>query len=123
MNDVWIFDIYSRKWTWVSASHSENGVGIFPNIGGSGLPSGRVYSGYWTSLNGELFLFGGYGISIFFFHSTQCPISYMRFILKIKIFILIMIFGHSTFQLEIGFCGGEQILPILREPIQLVWVV
>ncbi len=62
LNDVWIFDIYSGNWTWVGTSHTEHGEEVFPDhIGGSGVPSGRALSASWTSLDGDLFLFGGYG--------------------------------------------------------------
>ena len=65
MNDLWMFDITSRIWTWVSGSDTVDAAGVY---GTKGVPSVNNYHGgrehhsmiFHSSLN-CLFAFGGTG--------------------------------------------------------------
>ncbi len=58
MNELWLFNVSSIRWIWLSGT---NGNGIFPDrIGGVGIPTARYSFAFWTSTKGELFIFSGY---------------------------------------------------------------
>jgi N-acetylneuraminic acid mutarotase len=91
-NDLWMFDVTSRQWTWMSGNGFQNNyddpswqvlgtnlAGYVPVVGTTGnwapavygaqgkfapgnLPGGREGATGWTDESGNLWLFGGYGI-------------------------------------------------------------
>ncbi|NVM04589.1 MAG: hypothetical protein HWN67_19860 [Candidatus Helarchaeota archaeon] len=64
LNDLWMFNITSRWWTWVSGNDTEDQTGIYgtkgvPNAGN--VPGSRQKSISWMDADGNLWLFGGSG--------------------------------------------------------------
>jgi N-acetylneuraminic acid mutarotase/3D (Asp-Asp-Asp) domain-containing protein len=65
MNDLWMYDINTQQWTWVSGSNSggANGeYGILNNRAPTNSPGGRVVPSGWIDGNNRIFVFGGYGL-------------------------------------------------------------
>jgi N-acetylneuraminic acid mutarotase len=65
LNDLWKYNPSTNRWTWVSGDKSIDqspvyGVRGIANTGNK--PGGRYVSSAWTDPNGELWLFGGYGL-------------------------------------------------------------
>ena len=66
LNDLWMFNVITEEWTWMSGSSTPN-----PNIAGvsgtlgqfaaANMPGSRAGSVTWTDLSGNLWLFGGGG--------------------------------------------------------------
>jgi hypothetical protein len=53
------------QWTWMGGSSSQNRPGVYGTLGvaaSSNIPGARVWSAYWTDLQGNFWLFGGIGI-------------------------------------------------------------
>lgn len=80
LNDMWEYVISTNKWTWVIGSKTANQTGTYglqPSIGPSNIktaagnyginvtpgavPGSRWGATAWTDLNGNLWLFGGWG--------------------------------------------------------------
>jgi N-acetylneuraminic acid mutarotase len=64
LNDLWVFDITSTQWTWVSGSSSLNQTGFYGTQGepnSNNVPGARNESISWIDGRGDLWLFGGYG--------------------------------------------------------------
>jgi N-acetylneuraminic acid mutarotase len=65
LNDLWKYNPATNIWVWISG---DNLIDQSPNYGIQGVanssnkPGGRNISTGWTDPNGELWLFGGYGI-------------------------------------------------------------
>jgi N-acetylneuraminic acid mutarotase len=71
LNDLWEFSPSSREWTWVGGSSNlgVNGTvaGVYGTLGSltaGSFPGSRNNGAAWTSKDGSLWLFGGYGGSI-----------------------------------------------------------
>ncbi|MGB8494964.1 MAG: kelch repeat-containing protein [Candidatus Acidiferrum sp.] len=82
LNDLWVYNIASKQWTWVTGSSTANQTGVYglqplvgpPNtIGAAGtvgltggtagtLPGSRWGASGWTDNDGDLWLFGGWGL-------------------------------------------------------------
>ncbi|MFX0134867.1 MAG: kelch repeat-containing protein [Candidatus Hodarchaeota archaeon] len=66
LNDLWRFNKTSKEWAWISGNKTfdENGVygtkGV-PNM--TNYPGARLLSVSWTDMDGNLWLFGGYGFN------------------------------------------------------------
>jgi N-acetylneuraminic acid mutarotase len=64
LNDLWRFD--GVQWTWMSGGDTVNNFGQYSTKGTpaeSNVPGARYYSTSWTTTDGNLWLFGGYGYS------------------------------------------------------------
>lgn len=67
LNDLWKYDPNTNKWTWMQGSNTNNQAGIYGTIGISssentpGARNHRIPLA-WSDKNGNLWLFGGYGI-------------------------------------------------------------
>jgi len=59
LNDLWKFDRSSEEWEWVS------GYDTYGQQGESDLPGARDSAVSWTDLEGNLWLFGGYGLDMY----------------------------------------------------------
>jgi N-acetylneuraminic acid mutarotase len=62
LNDLWVYS--NGQWTWVGGSNAPNQTSTFGMEGfldPANAPGGRVLSTGWTDLEGNLWLFGGYG--------------------------------------------------------------
>lgn len=61
LNDLWVFNITSRSWTWIGGSQvNANSIGTYPAyIGGIGVPASRGQSAFWKASNGALYIFSG----------------------------------------------------------------
>ena len=92
LNDLWVFNIASKQWTWVTGSNMANQTGAYPLLPVTGpvstttaagtcglaigdaplsceavtltaaLPGSRWGSSAWTDANGNLWLYGGWGL-------------------------------------------------------------
>jgi Kelch motif/Galactose oxidase, central domain len=64
LNDLWMFDVSSGLWTWVSGSNVVNRPGTYGLKGSSApgnVPGARDSSVSWTDSSGNLWLIGGIG--------------------------------------------------------------
>ena len=62
LNDLWMFEPSSGKWTWVSGDNTVNQPGAYGTQGeedASNKPGARVGSVSWIDSSGDLWLFGG----------------------------------------------------------------
>jgi len=65
-NDLWKFTPSTNQWTWVSGANTPNGLGVYGTQGSSAavnVPSSRFAAASWIDASGNLWLFGGDGIS------------------------------------------------------------
>ena len=70
INDLWKFNPSTNLWTWMSGSSTAewNGgqYGVYGSLGMPGavnVPGSRESAALWTDSNGNLWLFGGYGLA------------------------------------------------------------
>ena len=64
-NDLWEFDPAAKTWTWITGSNTPNQAGVYGTQGVSAstnVPCARDSSVTWIDSNGNLWLFGGYGV-------------------------------------------------------------
>ncbi|HUY00342.1 MAG TPA: kelch repeat-containing protein [Candidatus Deferrimicrobium sp.] len=64
LNDLWMFNVATTMWTWVSGNYSRNNYGTYGTKGvadSANVPGARSASVSWTDRGGNLWLFGGYG--------------------------------------------------------------
>lgn len=61
LNDVWKFNVATNKWVWMSGSNLINPSSVYS---GSSTPGGRTIGYNWVDLNGNFWMFGGYGNDI-----------------------------------------------------------
>ena len=65
LNDMWMFNVTSGWWTWLSGSNAINQAGLYGVQGMASLnnfPGARVYHSMVMHPSGQLiFVFGGYG--------------------------------------------------------------
>ncbi|MFI5130673.1 MAG: kelch repeat-containing protein, partial [Chitinophagales bacterium] len=65
LNDLWKFTPSTNKWTWIKGDKTINEPGIYGVQGISNTgnkPGARYGSRTWTDSNGNLWLFGGFGL-------------------------------------------------------------
>ncbi|MCK7490927.1 MAG: kelch motif-containing protein [Comamonadaceae bacterium] len=64
-NDLWNYDLTTGEWTWVSGSDVDgqfgDGVATRGTADPSNVPGARRSAASWRDLQGNLWLFGGYG--------------------------------------------------------------
>jgi N-acetylneuraminic acid mutarotase len=66
LNDLWKFDPNSNMWTWVGGSNLAGATGVYGTKGSpapTNMPSARNSATSWIDAAGDLWLFGGFGIS------------------------------------------------------------
>ncbi|NHI94347.1 MAG: galactose oxidase [Candidatus Lokiarchaeota archaeon] len=64
LNDLWMFNVTTSTWTWVSGNYSANNNGTYGMQGVAdeeNVPGARHDSASWTDASGNLWLFGGVG--------------------------------------------------------------
>ena len=64
LNDFWEYDLTTDQWTWLSGSQQNNGKAQFYEKGvphPDNTPGSRLSGCLWEDLNGNIWLFGGYG--------------------------------------------------------------
>ncbi len=64
LNDLWKYNPSTNQWTWMHGDKTNNQVGIYGSLGIANVtnqPGSRYVSNSWTSISGELWLFGGQG--------------------------------------------------------------
>ena len=62
LNDLWKYDVASNEWTWVNGEDTGFAIGHYGKKGVASLvnrPGARYNSAYWTSPDGNFWLFGG----------------------------------------------------------------
>lgn len=65
LNDLWEFDPVSAKWAWINGTTTDSAPGSYGSQGvaaASNLPPGRLNAEGWVDAEGNLWLFGGYGL-------------------------------------------------------------
>ncbi len=65
LNALWKYDVSSNEWTWINGDKTIDEPAIYGVQGVTALtnkPGARYCSQSWTDQNGDLWLFGGYGI-------------------------------------------------------------
>ncbi len=65
LNDIWKYNIATNQWTWMTGSKIIDQLPVYGTRGTSApanTPGSRYVSSSWTDPNGELWLFGGYGL-------------------------------------------------------------
>ncbi len=64
LNDLWKYNTTTNQWSWISGSNTINSAGIYGTsqvAATSNVPGGRFGGVSWLDLNGNLWLFGGFG--------------------------------------------------------------
>lgn len=64
-NDLWEFNPSTREWTWMAGSSTGSPQGVYGTLGTpspQNTPGAREDASSWTDSNGNLWLFGGYGL-------------------------------------------------------------
>jgi N-acetylneuraminic acid mutarotase len=64
LDDLWMYDMASRQWTWESGSNTGGTMGVYGTEGvpsAANVPGGRTGSASWIDSTGRLWLFGGLG--------------------------------------------------------------
>ena len=64
LNDLWRYDAFNNKWTWMGGANTTYQVGIYGTKGvpdAANVPGAREDSISWTDGDGNFWLFGGYG--------------------------------------------------------------
>lgn len=64
LNDLWKYSPSSHEWTWVGGSNTTDAAGVYGTQGvaaAANVPGARNIPVTWVDVNGNLWLFGGYG--------------------------------------------------------------
>ncbi|MDB5283733.1 MAG: Ig-like, group 2, partial [Bacteroidota bacterium] len=72
LNDLWSFDLGTRKWRWVSGYSSAGYPGNFGAkgvIASSNMPPGLLGACFWGDSNNNLWLWGGWGDNLFHYNT------------------------------------------------------
>lgn len=67
LSDLWKYDPSSNNWTWISGDSLIDQAGRYGTKGAPSAtnnPGARYVSSSWTDKNGDLWLFGGYGMDV-----------------------------------------------------------
>ena len=65
VNDLWQFNTTTKQWTWVAGSNAANQHGVYGTQGtaaATNVPGARWRAAAWTDHNGNLWLYGGFGL-------------------------------------------------------------
>jgi N-acetylneuraminic acid mutarotase len=65
-NDLWNYNPTTALWTWVAGPNTANAAGVYGTQGitsATSLPGARTAGSIWLDANGEVWLFGGLGLS------------------------------------------------------------
>lgn len=65
LNDIWKYSIATNQWIWMNGNKITDQLPVYGTRGSSApanTPGARYVSSSWTDPNGELWLFGGYGL-------------------------------------------------------------
>ena len=66
LNDLWKFNTSTNQWTWMKGNNFANQVATYGSLGtanSANLPGARTAGATWTDNTGNIWLFGGYGIT------------------------------------------------------------
>jgi hypothetical protein len=66
LNDLWRFDPATGAWTWIAGSETAGHGGVYGTPGTpstTNVPGGRQEAASWTDSSGNLWLFGGMGMT------------------------------------------------------------
>jgi N-acetylneuraminic acid mutarotase len=66
LNDLWSYNPTTSLWTWIGGSNTPNAVGVYGTQGAaaaSNVPGARTGSSIWLDASGNVWLFGGLGLS------------------------------------------------------------
>ncbi|MGA8706680.1 MAG: kelch repeat-containing protein [Steroidobacteraceae bacterium] len=66
LNDLWSYNPATGLWTWVGGASTPNAVGVYGTQGtaaAGNVPGARMGSSAWVDASGNLWLFGGLGLS------------------------------------------------------------
>jgi N-acetylneuraminic acid mutarotase len=66
LNDLWEFNPSTSEWTWISGSSAGGQTGVYGTLGdtaSTSVPGGRETGSGWIDKNGNLWLFGGWGLN------------------------------------------------------------
>lgn len=66
-NDLWEFNVTSKQWAWMAGSSSPNGAAQYGTLGVGAVgntPGAREIGVTWADSSGNLWLFGGGGLSV-----------------------------------------------------------
>ena len=64
LNDLWKFNIVAGQWTWIDGSNVKNASGVYGTkgtFGAGNYPGARTGASSGVDVNGNVFLFGGWG--------------------------------------------------------------
>lgn len=59
MNDLWMYDPTTSRWTWMSGSNTNGSEGTYGALGATGVPAARHSGMTWVDTHGNLWLYGG----------------------------------------------------------------
>lgn len=65
LNDLWKYDPVTNEWTWMSGSSAPSVPGVYGTLSvpaATNYPGGRDSPAFWKSAQGNLVLFGGFGL-------------------------------------------------------------
>jgi N-acetylneuraminic acid mutarotase len=95
LNDLWVFNVTTKVWTWISGNKTLNVQGIYgtkgvPNI--ANYPGSRAGSVSWVGLQGNLWVFGGIG------YATGSLIGYLNdlWMFNITTKVWVWVSGNNT---------------------------
>lgn len=90
LNDMWRYDAVANQWTWIGGDKLRDQKAVFGVQGvaaAANKPGSRYVSSSWNDLNGELWLFGGYGYDavdagylndLWKFNTTTCNWTWVK---------------------------------------------
>lgn len=67
LNDLWVFDSSTQEWTWMAGTNLASQAGVYGALqqaAAANTPGGRADAVTWTDKEGNLWLFGGYGLDL-----------------------------------------------------------
>lgn len=66
LNDLWVYNLTSNQWTWLSGSNVCYQPGVYGTLNTAApgnVPGARYGATAWSDTNGNLWMFGGFGIT------------------------------------------------------------
>ncbi len=82
VNDMWKYNPDTQEWTWVRGDTTTNSTGVYGTIkvpDPANHPGARQRYAHWTDANGDLWLFGGYGMG------SSAPLGYLNDLWKYSV--------------------------------------